>query len=220
MKVTEIYESIQGEGPDIGLRAVFLRLRGCNLGCEQCDSKHAWSNSSRHPTMSVDEILRQLWDYANPHLIVTGGEPLLQWKELRELLVRWWQWDWSEYVGLETNGTVKRFDFGLFSRIVVSPKRLGDLEWWLKKVRRGKHKRKLFVKIVSDGERWGIGRYSMDTLEPYLELIDSPNVYLMPQGTTVEEIAKSLEGIRQWMWENGIVQTRISPRLHITAGWR
>ena len=220
MKVTEIYESIQGEGPDVGLRAVFLRLWGCNLGCRGCDSKYSWSDSSRMTTMTVDEILRQLWDYANPHLIITGGEPLLQWEELRELLVRWWQWGWTEYVGLETNGTVKRFDFGLFSRIVVSPKRLVDLEWWLKKVQRGKQKRKLFVKIVSDGERWGIGRYPMDTLDPYLDMIDSPNVYFMPQGVTVDEVARSLEGIRRWMWENGIMQARISPRLHITAGWR
>ncbi len=72
----EMFYSLQGEGFHQGRAAFFIRLAGCDVGCVWCDVKESW-DASKHPTLSIEEIVTAA--KANPSrlAIVTGGEPLL-----------------------------------------------------------------------------------------------------------------------------------------------
>ena len=86
MEVNEIFTSFQGEGPFIGKRATFLRLSKCNLNCDFCDTE----SRDEGEIMSIEDVKNALLDEFDKHntdfLVITGGEPTLQYKELRELL--------------------------------------------------------------------------------------------------------------------------------------
>lgn len=101
MKVSEIFYSIEGEGTEIGRPEVFTRLAGCNLRCEWCDTKYAWSNGEE---MSVAEIIQEVQRYPCKSISITGGEPLLQKEELLELILGLKDLDY--WIQLNTNGTI------------------------------------------------------------------------------------------------------------------
>ena len=76
MKVAEIYLSTQGEGLLSGTESVFVRASGCNLRCWFCDTPYAsWSPEGED--LSVDDIATQVLDHKCPHVVLTGGEPML-----------------------------------------------------------------------------------------------------------------------------------------------
>jgi len=71
-----VFQTIQGEGPYSGRRAIFIRLHGCNLACTFCDTEFSNPND---PVVTIDEIVKQCLDYGKNNLIViTGGEPFRQ----------------------------------------------------------------------------------------------------------------------------------------------
>lgn len=75
LRITEIFYSLQGEARTIGLPTVFVRLTGCPLRCQYCDTTYAFSGGY---LQSIDSILEQVAD-SNPSFVtVTGGEPLAQ----------------------------------------------------------------------------------------------------------------------------------------------
>ena len=81
----------QGEGPSIGRRAGFVRLGRCNQQCTWCDSKFTWQWDEFDPAVelherSVESIVEQVDAMDVPMVVVTGGEPLLQQRELEPLL--------------------------------------------------------------------------------------------------------------------------------------
>lgn len=75
LRVTEIFYSIQGETKTVGLPTVFIRLTGCPLRCQYCDTSYAFSGGVRQ---SVEAILMEVAAYAPHYVTVTGGEPLAQ----------------------------------------------------------------------------------------------------------------------------------------------
>lgn len=76
MKVSEVFYSIQGEGPWMGVPCVFIRLSGCHLRCAWCDTPYAsWNPEGQDVTM--DELLARLAQWPGAPVIVTGGEPFL-----------------------------------------------------------------------------------------------------------------------------------------------
>jgi organic radical activating enzyme len=72
----EMFYSLQGEGYHHGKAAYFLRLAGCDVGCVWCDVKDSW-DASKHPVLSIDEIVSSALAHPARLAIVTGGEPLL-----------------------------------------------------------------------------------------------------------------------------------------------
>ena len=108
MKISEIFNSIQGEGPCAGEPVVFLRLALCNLTCTWCDTKYTWDWANYDFDKEVHEILleeiaKQIESYKIKHLVITGGEPLMQQEELYELILLLN----SEYfIEIETNCTI------------------------------------------------------------------------------------------------------------------
>ena len=72
----ELFYSLQGEGYHQGKAAFFIRLAGCDVGCVWCDVKDSW-DASKHPILSVEEIVAAAAAHPSRIAIVTGGEPLL-----------------------------------------------------------------------------------------------------------------------------------------------
>ncbi len=71
-----MFYSLQGEGYHQGKAAFFIRLAGCDVGCVWCDVKESW-DASKHPQLSIDEIVNAALSHPSKIAIVTGGEPLL-----------------------------------------------------------------------------------------------------------------------------------------------
>jgi 7-carboxy-7-deazaguanine synthase len=116
IKVSEIFTSFQGEGPYIGTPATFLRLYGCNLNCQWCDT-----DISTYEMLSVDdvaEILITQMEFNNINLLViTGGEPTLQMEEIKRLIK---ELPDDIKIQLETNGSI--FEYLPEIEYVISPK--------------------------------------------------------------------------------------------------
>ena len=84
MKISEIFFSIQGEGTQIGLPTVFVRLFACDLRCSWCDTMYAVEGRD-FTDMSVDDVLSSIKGFSCKSICLTGGEPLIQKKEVSRL---------------------------------------------------------------------------------------------------------------------------------------
>ncbi len=85
MYITEIYKSIQGESTYAGLPCVFVRLTGCNLRCDWCDSEYTFTGGHR---IALEEVLERV-EQLSPGgglVEITGGEPMLQEREVVPLM--------------------------------------------------------------------------------------------------------------------------------------
>jgi 7-carboxy-7-deazaguanine synthase len=76
LPVVEVFATLQGEGYHTGKAAIFVRLAGCDIGCNWCDSKASW-NAALFPLRSADEILEEIAALPGKSVIVSGGEPLI-----------------------------------------------------------------------------------------------------------------------------------------------
>jgi 7-carboxy-7-deazaguanine synthase len=101
MQISEIYKSLQGESTHAGLACVFIRLTGCNLRCNWCDSEFSFYGGSK---MTVDEVLAEVARLSPSGGLVeiTGGEPMLQEREVIPLMEQLLDADYQ--VLLETSG--------------------------------------------------------------------------------------------------------------------
>jgi organic radical activating enzyme len=72
----EMFYSLQGEGYHQGKAAYFIRLAGCDVGCVWCDVKDSW-DASKHPVLTIEEIVNSALSHPARLAIITGGEPLL-----------------------------------------------------------------------------------------------------------------------------------------------
>jgi 7-carboxy-7-deazaguanine synthase len=105
MQITEIYKSLQGESSFAGLPCIFVRLTGCNLRCSWCDSEYTFTGGKKMTAEEVEaEVHRLTPPYSAGHRLVeiTGGEPMLQERELLPFMQR--LLDQGYTVLLETSG--------------------------------------------------------------------------------------------------------------------
>ncbi len=100
LRITEIFFSLQGEAASVGWPTVFIRLTGCPLRCQYCDTSYAFSGGQ---SLTVAEILKQVAGYKAKHITVTGGEPLAQLACLELLSALC---DKNYNVSLETSGAM------------------------------------------------------------------------------------------------------------------
>lgn len=100
LKITEIFYSLQGESDSVGYPTVFVRLTGCPLRCQYCDTAYAFTGGH---WMSIEAIVERVRELALRHVCVTGGEPLAQ-KACLTLLTRLCDAGYS--VSLETSGAL------------------------------------------------------------------------------------------------------------------
>ncbi len=100
LRITEIFYSLQGETRTVGLPTVFVRLTGCPLRCQYCDTAYAFQGGQ---SMLLSAILAQVANYMPRYVTVTGGEPLAQ-KACLDLLNA--LCDAGYEVSLETSGAL------------------------------------------------------------------------------------------------------------------
>jgi 7-carboxy-7-deazaguanine synthase len=100
MYLIEIYKSVQGESSFAGLPCIFVRLAGCNLRCSWCDSEYTFKGGYKQ---SLDEVEEAVHALAPVRLVeFTGGEPMLQERELIPLMERLLAQDYT--LMIETSG--------------------------------------------------------------------------------------------------------------------
>ena len=100
LNITEIFFSLQGEAREVGLPTVFVRLTGCALRCNYCDTTYAFKGNN---PLTIDHILDEVSKYNTSYVCVTGGEPMAQSNclELLDSLV-----EAGYQVSMETSGSV------------------------------------------------------------------------------------------------------------------
>ena len=225
----EIFATLQGEGPSIGQPALFLRLSLCNLHCSWCDTPYTWnwegtpwphqddikfSKEREILEISPAEIAEQLISHNFPRLVITGGEPLLQQKEL--LLLLSLVSERFHAVEIETNGTqLPSSEIATHvTQFNVSPKlsnsgnapelRLSEksLQWFAQSPKAA------FKFVVANPEDF----------EEILSIqsrfaIPQDRILLMPEGRTEKKLASQ----RQWLAEKCIEHKfRFTDRLHVS----
>ena len=214
----EIFRSIQGEGVTAGTPSLFLRLATCNLACSWCDTAYTWDwrrydYAREVVALSQEAVRERLLELGCRHLVVTGGEPLLQQKALAPLL--------SDLRGLgfycevETNGTLApdREMAEAVSQWNVSPK--------LANSGNGRARREVpealhafralpnaYFKFVV------VDRADVDEVSELAARhgIPAERVLLMPEGTDAETLRRRGAWLAEACAERGI---RFSTRLHI-----
>ncbi len=168
LQLAEVFYSIQGEGEHTGKPAVFVRLAGCNLSCDFCDTDYSLKFFS-----TIDQVVAKVRELGQdcPMVVLTGGEPLAQREalELIEALRR----D-GRRVHIESNGTIAT-ELPDDVWLTVSPKERVDARM---------AKRANEVKLIVD-ER---------VPENWLALFaDKETVLLQPEGNKPKNVALALE---------------------------
>jgi organic radical activating enzyme len=206
MRVTEIFHSVQGEGVNIGVPSIFVRLTGCNIHCTKetvgfdCDTSYAWNEGKE---MSVEDVVNEIKKYNCKHIIWTGGEPTLQNKEMLQVIDKLGK-EYSHE--LETNGTIyiNPIKASFFEIITISPKKgtkpLLDLY--------KDYKNAFFKFVIVDKEE--IGQIMDEIVYEYKLPLE--RVMFMPEGITDEEIKEKSLWLVEECKRYGV---RFCPRLQI-----
>jgi 7-carboxy-7-deazaguanine synthase len=230
ISICETFYSIQGEGQTAGVPAVFLRLAGCNLGCPGfsykdpktgehlgCDTKAVWQKGKQYAiSETIDEWQVNGWIdklLAGAHLVITGGEPLLQQEALLCFLQ---QLEQKIYIEIETNGTILFLPevYARIDQINTSPKLANSGEPCEKRYKpevlsqlasAEKTRFKFVVSQESD-----IAEIFANYVEPFN--ISPSRVWLMPEGATAQEINKKSTWIIELCKKYSM---NFSPRLQI-----
>ena len=108
MRVSEIFESIDGEGIRVGYPVTFIRLFGCNLRCSYCDSRYACEGND-YTEMDIADVVDKVIDFGHNKVTLTGGEPLIHRDVkylIKELLDRGYE------LNIETDGAVPLYNIG------------------------------------------------------------------------------------------------------------
>ena len=100
LNITEIFYSLQGEAKEVGIPTVFVRLTGCPLRCNYCDTAYAFKGNN---PLSIQHILDEVAQYNAQYVCITGGEPMAQSNCLKLLdsLI-----DSGYNVSMETSGSI------------------------------------------------------------------------------------------------------------------
>lgn len=198
--VSEVFgPTIQGEGPAAGRCCSFVRLGGCNLTCDWCDTPYTWDAPNhdlragliRRPVADITAVLE---DHGTDIVVLTGGEPLLHQRQQGWQLLLDWLHLTGRQVHVETNGTIVPSDQTLerVAQFVVSPKLANSGEG----LDRRYHPGALGVLRDHGADFKFVCRTEGDVAEAAAlvcaNLIWPGHVWIMPEGTSGEAVADGL----------------------------
>ena len=215
MLISEIFYSVQGEGKLIGTPSIFVRTAGCNLNpmCKWCDTKYANKGYETSPA----EIISQIQKFPCQHIVLSGGEPLLQSAtfDLCHMLS-----SLNYHITIETNGTltIPMPDILGISLLSISPKLSNS---------QVKYNERYKPDIIRELTSYGIDYYLKFVIEDRADISEMKvewlrelkilpqDVYLMPQAITQEDAITKGRELVEICKEEGY---KLSPRLH-TIYW-
>ncbi|MER5176245.1 MAG: 7-carboxy-7-deazaguanine synthase QueE [Candidatus Nitrosocosmicus sp.] len=231
LKVSELFCSVQGEGPLAGTSCIFLRLSTCNLKCSWCDTKYTWDWENYDikkeiKEISIEEIVEKIHEFSNiSHIVITGGEPLLQQDKLVVLLAilkgKKKENDNSHlyHIEIETNGTIIPLKelVNLVDQWNISPKTSNSLNeeygislnrFYRKSLSFYMDLKNVFFKFVID---------NLDDMKEIKQLIEKYNlpkerVILMPQASTKGNLLEKSVWIQEYAKRNDFI---FSSRLQV-----
>ena len=220
-RISEVFESVQGEGLYLGEKQIFVRFFGCNLSCQFCDTKLS-GFFEYEPQELFEEVI--LYNHDFHSVSFTGGEPLLQHDFLKEVLMLTKKNGYKNY--LETNGTLpgeleETIDYlDIVAMDIKLPTSSGMGNLW------GMHRR--FLKIASKKDVFLKAIVCESTKEEDLktglnlikEINSSAVLVLQPNSfDNQEKLAKKLENFKNiCVHEN--VATCVIAQMHKAAGAR
>lgn len=221
MLVSEIFYSVQGEGVLTGVPSVFVRLSGCNLRCNWCDTPYAsWNPEGK--TWTIPQILREIQGHPGRHVVLTGGEPMIA-KDIEKLAEEIKKLGY--HITVETAATVA--PEGIACDLAsLSPKLLNSApDLRLSATWRKKHEalrwQPAVVRAWIDAYRFQLKFVvaqpdDIDEIESMLTAIDREiprhQVLLMPEGTTTEAIRSRSGWLSELCKARGY---RYAHRLHL-----
>jgi len=219
MRIAEIFQSIQGEGFWVGVPSVFIRTSGCHLRCRFCDTPYAaWASEGEH--LSVEQIVVRVAAFETPHVVITGGEPML-WKQLVPLTYQLKQR--GRYLTIETAGTrylpVECDLMSISPKLSNSTPSEAESPRWAWRHERLRHAPETIRRLVREYPYQV--KFVIDTpgdcleVEAYLRQfpeITRDRVLLMPQGTERQTLAEKAQWLIPYCQEHNL---HYSPRLHI-----
>ncbi|GAA1874045.1 7-carboxy-7-deazaguanine synthase QueE [Myceligenerans crystallogenes] len=218
LQVAEVFgPTVQGEGPSLGRRAVFVRLMRCNLTCKRCDTPETWDASrfdlhARTTSMPVPDLVS--WALAQPVdlVVITGGEPFIQQRRLVPLVQA--LSDAGRRVEIETNGTVVPLpELAAHAWFNVSPKVgvFGASDPESKRIKPAALRtlqqtgRAVFKFVIT----------KPDDLDDVARLADEhglTSIWCMPEGTTPADV---VDGPRAWADDAIARGFHVTTRLHV-----
>lgn len=236
IKICEIFESIQGEGPYTGVPSIFIRTAGCNLFCKwgshHCDTLYANDNIKRYKDVHVDDVVKDIELFGNlniKHIVISGGESLI-YKGTNLLIKKLLKIGY--YVTLETNGTkelsiidnfIDKIKYNLSWKkrllISISPKLATSTpHGTLSKVHEeNRIKLDVLKSLMKFNYIFKFVYYKINDLAEIESLhvdlnIPVHKIYLMPFGTDIRTIKKNMLEIVEHCKDFGY---NLSNRLHI-----
>ena len=206
-RVAECFFSIQGEGVTAGTPAVFIRLQGCSVGCQWCDTKYSWDPGAGREA-ALDDLVEEASAFPCRRCVITGGEPLessLFSSLVLALKARGFTLE------VETSGTLPPPSVPV-DQWNVSLKLAGSGVPESKRI-----KPEAIRQFLSLGAWWKFVIVDARDVAEVLSLAERfalprERILLMPEGVRREEILER----SPWVWEEcKRYGFRYSPRLHI-----
>lgn len=221
MLISEIFYSIQGEGLAAGFPCIFVRLAGCNLRCQWCDTPYAsWNPQGRN--LSIVEILAECSAFPCKRVVITGGEPFL-FQDLPDLCLAFRRAGFE--IHLESAGTI--FQSIELDLLTISPKLASSLpDAMLHPTWHAKHlailnDRKALVQLIREyGNRVSLkfvisaedDLYEIESFLSILPSISKDQILFMPQARTSIELDTMALKVVDLCLRHGY---RYGDRLHI-----
>ena len=206
LKLTEIFRSLQGEADTAGIPTVFVRLTGCPLRCQYCDTAYAFHGGE---WATLEEVVQRVRAFDTRHVCVTGGEPLAQ-KACTALLTR--LCDEGLRVSLETSGAMALAEVDARVVMVVDVKTPGSGEESRNRyaeLQRLSHKD--LVKFVICGREdyeWSRAKLAELNLAARCTVLFSPSHEQLPAGTLADWLLEDHLPVRfqiqlhKYLWGN------------------